>query len=223
MKITSFGYKKRPRPRADLIIDARHLPNPYTVPALRPLDGNHPRLQDWLLAQPGVAEFIDTTTARIQASGATTVAIGCNAGRHRSVAIATIIGRYFDANVEHAHLTTRTKSITTERGYGWDHQRIRKRLLHNLHDGAPCWWCGQPMYRDKAKNWDGKSLAADHTEEGGARQRQAAERLLHGNCNSQRQDGRNDHLRPAATGRSPREPLSERMPERPTIGAFTWH
>lgn len=222
MDIISFGYSKRPRPYADLIIDARQLPNPYQVPALRPLNGRHPKLQDWLINQPATQPFIDATIKRIQQSDARTVAIGCNAGVHRSVALAIIIGQHFSATVRHAHLTTKKKANTTSLGYGHQHQQHRKKLLHNMKDGEPCWWCGLPMFKDKAKNWDGKGLAADHVQEKGARNRQDAERLLHCNCNSQRQDGRNDHLRPALTGRHPSEPLGSE-PVKPLVaGGFSW-
>lgn len=52
------------------------------------------------------------------------------------------------------------------------------------------------------RNWDGKQLAADHSQAralGGGK----ADRLLHGNCNSQRQDGRHDSSRPAIKGVHP--------------------
>ena len=108
-------------------------------------------------------------------------------------------------------------STTTERGLGWDHQKRRDRMLHAHTDGTPCWWCGLPMYRDRTNNWDydpasadraSGSLAADHTEaraHGGTH----ADRLLHGVCNKQRQDGSRDHLRPALTGQHPGEPITE--------------
>ena len=120
------------------------------------------------------------------------------------------------------------KASTTERGYGWKHQKQRERLIYNHRDGTPCWWCGLPMYHNKTKNWDGKPLAADHSNENGARDGQNANRLLHGKCNSQAQGHTNDHLRPATTGRHPSEPLNptthQQTPRtpRPTRAPFTW-
>ncbi|QXU53625.1 hypothetical protein [Rhodococcus sp. LW-XY12] len=99
-------------------------------------------------------------------------------------------------------------SSTTARGLGWDHQKTRERLLRNHVDGTPCWWCSLPMFRNRTNNWDhdptsndpaSGSLAADHSQaraHGGTQ----ADRLLHGTCNKERQDGRRDHLRPAVTG-----------------------
>lgn len=97
---------------------------------------------------------------------------------------------------------------TTERGYGWRHQQDRDRLMRRHRDGSPCWWCRLPMHGDrtKTKNWDGRALAADHSDES-AQSGGRADRLLHGTCNSQRQDGSNDYRRPAVTGKHPSEPL----------------
>ena len=58
------------------------------------------------------------------------------------------------------------------------------------------------MFKDRHRNWDGKTLAGDHTVPrvaGGA----LADRLLHGTCNSQRQDGRWDDDRPTVQGVHP--------------------
>lgn len=94
---------------------------------------------------------------------------------------------------------------TTARGLGWQHQQIRRRLIANHRDGTPCWWCGKPMYREPARNFDTAALEADHSlarSQGG----QHADRLLHMTCNRQRQDGSRDNLRPALTG----QPLTKK-------------
>ena len=100
---------------------------------------------------------------------------------------------------------------TTDRGLGWEHQKRRERLLKDHLDGSPCYWCGLPMFRDRASNWDydpasadraSGSLAADHSHaraHGGTH----SDRLLHGYCNKSRGDGSRDHLRPAVTGLDP--------------------
>lgn len=99
--------------------------------------------------------------------------------------------------------TTDEPQTTTQRGYGWAHQKTRKRLLATHEDGTPCWWCGKPMFRDKNKNHDGLALAADHTQAGGAKNREEATRLLHGSCNSTAKDHTGDHQRPALTTPKP--------------------
>lgn len=108
---------------------------------------------------------------------------------------------------------------TTERGYGHRHQTIRRRLLHNLTEGTPCDWCGQPMYKKPAQNFDHAPLEADHSADLKHHGPGDADRLLHRRCNRQRKDGQ-EHRRPGAqpTDETP-DPQGERAP---TGTAFTW-
>jgi hypothetical protein len=90
----------------------------------------------------------------------------------------------------------RKPGSTTRSGLGWTHQQQVQRLHRNHIDGTACWWCGQPMFRDKTKNWDGLALHGDHTvarSQGGT----VADRLLHATCNVHRRDGSSDDTRPA--------------------------
>ncbi|QUD82089.1 hypothetical protein J8M97_20495 [Gordonia polyisoprenivorans] len=95
---------------------------------------------------------------------------------------------------------SRRPSNPEHRGLGYQHRLQVKRLKVRHTNGAPCWWCGRPMYLDAERNWDRATLEGDHSV---ARSRGGtlADRLLHRTCNRQRQDGRHDHLRPALTGR----------------------
>jgi UPF0042 nucleotide-binding protein len=95
--VMSFGFKYGLPVDADLVADARFLPNPYWVPELRPLDGRDDAVREYVLAQVGAAEFLDTYEQLLDIIGAgyqregkryVTVAIGCTGGKHRSVAIA---------------------------------------------------------------------------------------------------------------------------------------
>lgn len=95
------------------------------------------------------------------------------------------------------------------RGYDKRHQKTRRVLIARMTPGEACWWCGQPMYEKPELNWDKRPLAADHIDPHGARARTQATRLLHFTCNSQRQDGHNDHRRPALTGRPPGQSLKD--------------
>ena len=86
------------------------------------------------------------------------------------------------------------KRTTTERGLGWKHQQRVAQLKRELIEGSPCWWCGQPLFLSQR-------LHADHElprSLGGA----LPTRLLHAECNSQRQAGHRDDERPAVTGKS---------------------
>lgn len=98
-----------------------------------------------------------------------------------------------------AGTSNRRAKSQTELGLGWRHQQQRAILMRRLTDGELCWWCGQPMRREAEKNWDGRPLAADHSQArslGGS----LADRLLHYTCNSQRGDGARDARRPSVTG-----------------------
>jgi UPF0042 nucleotide-binding protein len=77
-------------------MDVRFLPNPHWVDELRPQTGQSPAVRDYVLAQSGATEFLQTyhQLLRLVAEGYLregkrymTVAIGCTGGKHRSVAI----------------------------------------------------------------------------------------------------------------------------------------
>jgi hypothetical protein len=67
----------------------------------------------------------------------------------------------------------RSKRGTTERGYGWTHQKARQRAVRDLRDGQPCPRCGQAMWRSQAKLLD-----LDHTDD-----RAGYRGLAHRACN----------------------------------------
>jgi UPF0042 nucleotide-binding protein len=103
----SFGFKYGLPADADLVADARFLPNPFWIPELRHLNGEDSEVADYVLSQPGAHEFIDAYAAALEAvlSGYqrenkrhATIAVGCTGGKHRSVAIvrelAERIGRF---------------------------------------------------------------------------------------------------------------------------------
>ena len=58
--VESFGYKYGLPMDADTVMDVRFLPNPHWVDELRPHTGQHPAVRDYVLGQPGAAEFLDT-------------------------------------------------------------------------------------------------------------------------------------------------------------------
>ncbi|GHT90700.1 nucleotide-binding protein [Betaproteobacteria bacterium] len=101
----SFGFKHGLPLDADLVFDARCLPNPYYEPELRPLTGLDAPIAEFLEAEPHVLKMradihrfvADWLPAYAQDSRAyLTVAIGCTGGQHRSVYLAEWMGRQFD-------------------------------------------------------------------------------------------------------------------------------
>jgi UPF0042 nucleotide-binding protein len=102
LALLSFGFKHGIPSEADIVLDARFLPNPYFVEALAPRTGVDAEVADYVLANDDAKEFLDHALAllrfvipRCEAEGKSylTVAIGCTGGRHRSVAVVEELGR----------------------------------------------------------------------------------------------------------------------------------
>jgi len=94
VQLMSFGFKQGLPTEADLVFDARCLPNPHWDPLLRPLSGLDAQVAEFLDEQPEVNRWSDDLEQLVQRwlpiyAGSQrsylTVAIGCTGGRHRSV------------------------------------------------------------------------------------------------------------------------------------------
>ena len=97
LQIQSFGFKYGTPSDADMIFDARFLPNPHWNESLRDLTGNDSRVQQAVmeseLAQSFVSNMKKMLTSvfagyRIENKRFITLAIGCTGGKHRSVTLA---------------------------------------------------------------------------------------------------------------------------------------
>lgn len=102
----SFGYKNGVPEGVDFIFDARCLPNPYWVPALRPMSGRDAPVAQFLEARPEVGEYAEGVRGFLarwlpvfhaQGRPYVTVAIGCTGGQHRSVYLAGRLAAAFSA------------------------------------------------------------------------------------------------------------------------------
>ena len=108
--VLSFGFKYGIPVDADMVADARFLPNPYWDESLRQLTGLDERVSADVLGRPGASEFLDAYEGliRIVADGYlregkryVTVAVGCTGGKHRSVALtAALVERLRAAGVD---------------------------------------------------------------------------------------------------------------------------
>lgn len=96
VELQSFGHKHGPPPAADLVFDARVLPNPHWVEELRPHSGREPLIAAYVLENSAGREFLALhlnllrfLLERSRDSGREflRVAVGCTGGRHRSVAV----------------------------------------------------------------------------------------------------------------------------------------
>ena len=105
VNVLSFGYKYGIPVDADLVLDCRFIPNPHWIPELRPLTGLDDKVKDNVLANSGVAQFVQSYVSVInqmlpgylrEGKKYLTVAIGCTGGRHRSVSVAREIAAQLD-------------------------------------------------------------------------------------------------------------------------------
>ena len=95
--VMSFGFKYGIPVDADVVLDARFLPNPHWVEDLREHTGLDSDVREYVLDAPAADSFL-TEAVRlldIMADGYlregkryVTVAVGCTGGKHRSVALA---------------------------------------------------------------------------------------------------------------------------------------
>jgi len=103
--IISFGFKFGTPQNVDLLFDARFLPNPNFVPALKPLGGTDKRVADFVLRNPTTKAYLRRIQGLIdfliplylkEGRSYLTVGIGCTGGNHRSPAIAEKLRGYLE-------------------------------------------------------------------------------------------------------------------------------
>ena len=107
LNLMSFGFKHGYPLDADIVMDARFLPNPYFIDSLRPLDGNNDKIKEYVLANNESKIFVDKITdllgfllPRYKNEGKSylNLAIGCTGGKHRSVVITNEIANNYKKN-----------------------------------------------------------------------------------------------------------------------------
>ena len=115
VQVVSFGHKYGAPRDLDLLVDVRHLPNPYFEPELKHLSGHHAAVVKYIRASDEAketlrrfGELLDYLLPLYRREGKSyvTVGVGCTGGRHRSVMIANALARRlrragFDAAASH--------------------------------------------------------------------------------------------------------------------------
>ncbi len=105
--VMSFGFKHGIPLDADLVFDARFLPNPFYVEALRPLSGLDLPVAEYVFSYQQARTFMEKLEDLIayllpyyieEGKLTLTIAIGCTGGRHRSVAIASALHKHLLAS-----------------------------------------------------------------------------------------------------------------------------
>lgn len=98
--IRSFGFKHGVPSDSDLVFDVRFLPNPNYVPGCKQLNGQHPKVIQYVRSFPQTGEFIGRISELLiylmphyarEGKSYLTISIGCTGGRHRSVMIAEAV------------------------------------------------------------------------------------------------------------------------------------
>jgi UPF0042 nucleotide-binding protein len=104
LSFVSFGFKHGIPLDADLVFDARCLPNPHYVPELKHQTGLDRAVAEYLEAEPAVLAMIDDINGYLHRwlphylrghRSYLTVAIGCTGGQHRSVYLVEEIAKRF--------------------------------------------------------------------------------------------------------------------------------
>ena len=97
VEVMSFGFKYGLPLDADIVMDARFLPNPFYLPELKHLTGNDQPVQDYVMQSQLAKDFYSHLKALLKVAlpgyiqegkSSLTMAIGCTGGQRRSVTIA---------------------------------------------------------------------------------------------------------------------------------------
>jgi RNase adapter protein RapZ len=105
--VSSFAYRNGIPGDADLVFDARILPNPYYVSGLAALTGRDAPVAEFLDQQPETVRAIAAINQYLSATlpafandnrARVHIAIGCTGGQHRSVYIADSIEKHLGSN-----------------------------------------------------------------------------------------------------------------------------
>ena len=103
ISVTSFGFKHGIPRDADLVFDARFLPNPYYIPELKECTGLEESVRTFLFGYRQTHEFLrhleDLFSFLLpqyveEGKSSLTIAIGCTGGHHRSVAVAHAVTEF---------------------------------------------------------------------------------------------------------------------------------
>ena len=101
VSVVSFGFRFGVPADANLVFDARFLPNPNYIPRLKSKTGRDAAVERYMDSFPQTQEFMKHVMDLLiyllpnyvkEGKSYLTIAIGCTGGRHRSVAIAEKMG-----------------------------------------------------------------------------------------------------------------------------------
>ena len=117
LTVESFGFKYGVPVDVDMLLDMRFLPNPHWIPELQPYTGREKPVQDYVLADESIEEYLRAAVTMIglamngyrrEGKRYMTIAVGCTGGKHRSVAISeSLAGRLSGLDAVDVHVRHR--------------------------------------------------------------------------------------------------------------------
>ena len=120
INLLSFGYKNGIPLEADLVFDARFLPNPFFVPRIKRLSGKDREVVKYLRSFPETREFVQRVGDLLQyllpnylreGKSYLTVAVGCTGGRHRSVFVVEELAKLLKNRKRTIHVRHRDEKL----------------------------------------------------------------------------------------------------------------
>jgi len=118
--LLSFGYKNGVPLEADLLFDARFLPNPFFKSSMKELSGKDGKVVRYLRSFPETGDFIKRIGNLLkyllpkyarEGKRYLTVAVGCTGGRHRSVYIVEELAKLLNNKKRAIHVRHRDMSL----------------------------------------------------------------------------------------------------------------
>ena len=216
--IVSFGFKNGVPLDADLVFDARFLPNPHFVPALKPLTGRDRAVVRFMERYAVTQEFVDKLSELLrflvphyvnEGKSYLTIAVGCTGGRHRSVMLAERL-RAIVGQLEGARARVRHRDMEEDRGVMRSARRTRMHGGGGLQASGcgPCLGLKAPrISHDRRRGRDARAARDGARERGGDdRGRSAAVRgrldrlARHGGARARGDRRRRWHAWTAGTG-----------------------
>ena len=107
LSIMSFGFKYGIAAEADMVFDVRFVPNPNYVSGLKTKTGKDIEVVKYIEKQKEYKPFFDKISRLLrdlipgyikEGKSQLTIAVGCTGGRHRSVATAEKLAKFFTKN-----------------------------------------------------------------------------------------------------------------------------
>ena len=114
VNLVSFSFRHGRPPAGASVLDCRKMRNPHFVERLKPLDGRHEEVREYVKTDPAFKPMLDDVVRRVilarDGRSIPTIAFGCFGGKHRSVAMAELSAQALrnagcDVEVKHSALS----------------------------------------------------------------------------------------------------------------------